>query len=167
MNGKIRQSEILQSPFVKVKVKVTMPGTTNGIPNIREEDKYVLAPSAKKIGTYIRNQLFGSDLVTQTEGLNINWLMPTLGQALEEAVYSREAFIYIHKFDNKVYLECLRKCDIFNIKQKYDKIMEADIVTDYENDSTEYSLERHIVQKDDGNSVITMKAFEKIKGRKD
>ena len=167
MNGKIRQSEILQSPFVKVKVKVTMPGTTNGIPNIREEDKYVLAPSAKKIGTYIRNQLFGSDLVTQTEGLNINWLMPTLGQALEEAVYSREAFIYIHKFDNKVYLECLRKCDIFNIKQKYDKIMEADIVTDYESDSTEYSLERHIVQKDDGNSVITMKAFEKVKGRKD
>ena len=167
MDGKIRQSSILQAPFIKVKVKVTQPGYTNGIPNIKEEEKYVLAPSAKKIGTYIRNQLFGSDLVTQTEGLDINWLMPTLGQALEEAVYDKESFIYIHKFDNKVYLECLRKCDIHNLKQKYDKIYSCDIIQDFETDKNLYSLNRHIEQKEDGTSVITMSAFEKIKGRKD
>ena len=167
MNGKIRQSEILQAPFIKVKVKVTMPGYTNGIPNIEYKEKYVLAPSAKKIGTYIRNQLFGSDLVTQTEGLDINWLMPTLGQALEEAVYDRESFIYIHKFDNKVYLECLRKCDIHNLKQKYDKIMEADIIQDFESKDNIYSLKRNIKQKDDGTSIVKMVAFEKVKGRRD
>ena len=165
MNGKIRQSSILQAPFIKVKVKVTIPGYTNGIPNIKEEEKYVLAPSAKKIGTYIRNQLFGSDIVTQTEGLDINWLMPTLGQALEESVYSKEAFIYIHKFDNKVYLECLRKCDIHNLIQKYDRIYEAEIITDFESEDNEYSLNRHIKQNEDGTSIITYKAYEKIKGR--
>ena len=165
MNGKIRQSSILQAPFIKVKVKVTIPGYTNGIPNIKEEEKYVLAPSAKKIGTYIRNQLFGSDIVTQTEGLDINWLMPTLGQALEESVYSKEAFIYIHKFDNKVYLECLRKCDIHNLVQKYDRIYEAEIITDFESEDNVYSLNRHIKQNEDGTSVITYKAYEKIKGR--
>ena len=165
MNGKIRQSSILQAPFIKVKVKVTIPGYTNGIPNIKEEEKYVLAPSAKKIGTYIRNQLFGSDIVTQTEGLDINWLMPTLGQALEESVYSKEAFIYIHKFDNKVYLECLRKCDIHNLVQKYDRIYEAEIITDFESEDNVYSLNRHIKQNEDGTSIITYKAYEKIKGR--
>ena len=165
MNGKIRQSEILQAPFIKVKVKVTLPGYTNGIPNIKEEERYVVAPSAKKIATYIRNQLFGSDLVTQTEGLDINWLMPTLGKAVEEGVYSGEAFIYIHKFDNKVYLECLRKCDIHNLKQKYDKVMSADIITDFESDDNLYSLERHIEQKDDGTTTITYKAYEKIKNK--
>lgn len=167
MNGKIRQSEILQAPFIKVRVKVTMPGTTNGIPNIKEEDRYVLAPSAKKIGTYIRNQLFGTDLVTQAEGLNINWLMPTLGKALEESVYSGEAFIYIHKFDNKVYLECLRKCDIHNLKQKYDKVISADVITDFEASENIYSLERHIEQNDDGTSTMKIRAFEKSKGRKE
>ena len=165
MNGKIRQSEILQAPFIKVKTKVTIPGYTNGIPNIKEEDRYVLAPSAKKIGTYIRNQLFGTDLVTQTEGLDINWLMPTLGQALEESVYCREAFIYIHKFDGKVYLECLRKTDIHNLKQKYDKVISADIITDFESNDNCYSLERHIEQKDDGTTLMTLKAFERVKGK--
>ena len=163
MNGKLRQSVFLQAPFIKVKVKVTIPGYTNGIPNVKEDEKYVLAPSAKKIGTYIRNQLFGTDLVTQTEGLDINWLMPTLGKALEEAVYNKEAFIYIHKFDNKVYLECLRKNEIHNLVQKYDKVYEADIITDYED--LDYSLKKHIVQKDDGTSVITLQAYEKVKNK--
>lgn len=167
MNGKIRQSSILQAPFIKVNVKVTLPGTTNGIPNIKDEERYVLAPSAKKIGTYIRNQLFGSDLVTQTEGLKINWLMPTLGKALEEAVYNKEAFIYIHKFDNKVYLECLRINEIHNLVQKYDRIYKADIITDFDTKDTLYTLERHLVQKDDGTSVMTLKAFEKVKGRRE
>ena len=98
MEGKLRHFNPLQAPYINVKVKVISPGTTNGKPNIKNEDRYVLAPSAKKIGTYIRNQLFGSDLMTQTEGLDINWLMPTLGEALELSVYERESFIYIHKY---------------------------------------------------------------------
>ena len=166
MNGELRPAELLQAPFIKVIAKVTLPGTTNGIPNIKEEEKYVVAPSAKKIATYIRNQLFGSDLVTQTEGLDINWLMPSLGEALQEAVYSKESFIYIHKFDDKVYLECIRKCNIHNIVQKYDKVYEADLITDYRvGNSVKYSLTRHIVQNDDGTSIVTYKAFEKVKNK--
>lgn len=165
MNGKLRESSILQSPFIKVKVKVTMPGTTNGIPNIKEEDKYVVAPSAKKIATYIRNQLFGSDLMTQTEGLDINWIMPSLGKALEEAVYSKESFIYIHKFDNKVYLECIRKNEIHNLKQKYDKIISCDIIQDFEDKELVLSINRHIEQKEDGTTTITMQPYEKVKNK--
>ena len=161
MESKIRESGFFQTPFIKIKAQVTMPGTTNGIPNIKDEYKYVVAPSAKKIATYIRNQLFGSDLVTQTEGLDVNWLMPTLGKALEEAVYSKESFIYIHKFDNKVYLECLNKCQIHNLVQKYDKIISCDIIQDYDGEEGLYSLERHIELKDDGTSIITMKAYER------
>ena len=161
MESKIREAELLQSPYIRVKAKVTMPGTTNGIPNIKEEDRYVVAPSAKKIATYIRNQLFGSDLVTQTEGLDINWLMPTLGQSLEEAIYDKESFIYIHKFDNKVYLECLHKCQLHNLVQKFDKVISCDIIQDFEGEEAEYSLERHIELKDNGTSVITFKAYER------
>ncbi|MBQ1793663.1 MAG: hypothetical protein II006_03315 [Peptostreptococcaceae bacterium] len=167
MNGKIRESSVLQAPFIKVISKITMPGTTNGIPNIKNEEKYVVAPSAKKIATYIRNQLFGSDLMTQTDGLDINWIMPALGTALENAVYCKESFIYIHKFDNKVYLECLKKNELFNLVQKYDKVISFDIIQDYDTEDTRYSLERHVDQKDDGTSVITMRAFEKTKGRKE
>lgn len=163
MDGKIRQSELLQSPYIRVTAKVTYPGKTNGIPNIREEERYVVAPSAKKIATYIRNQLFGSDLTTQTEGLSINWLMPTLGQALEEAVYDKESFIYIHKFDDKVYLECLHKCDLHNLVQKYDKVISCDIIQDFKGEEADYSLKRHIELKDDGTSVITFTAYQKEK----
>ena len=165
MEGKIRDSYLLQSPFIRVKAKVTMPGTTNGIPNIKEEERFVIAPSAKKIATYIKNQLFGSDLVTQTEGLDINWLMPTLGKALEEAVYDKEAFIYIHKFDNKVYLECLRKCQIHNLVQKYDKVISCDIIQDFDGEEAEYSLKRHIEIKGDGTSVIQLTSY--IRDHKD
>lgn len=165
MEGKIRDSYLLQSPFIRVKAKVTMPGTTNGIPNIKEEERFVIAPSAKKIATYIKNQLFGSDLVTQTEGLDINWLMPTLGKALEEAVYDKEAFIYIHKFDNKVYLECLRKCQIHNLVQKYDKVISCDIIQDFDGEEAEYSLKRHIEIKGNGTSVIQLTSY--IRDHKD
>jgi hypothetical protein len=161
MEGKLRKSMLLQSPYIKIKAKITMPGYTNGIPNIKEEDRYIVAPSAKKIATYIRNQLFGSDLVTQTEGLDINWLMPTLGRALEEAIYDKESFIYIHKFDNKVYLECLKKCDIHNLVQKYDKIISCDIIQDFEYEDFELSLHRHIENKGDGTTVLSFKAFER------
>lgn len=163
MNGRLRPADVFKAPFIQIKAKVTMPGTTNGIPNIKEEEKYVLAPSAKKIGTYIRNQLFGSDLVTQTEGLDINWLMPTLGEALEEAVYDKESFIYIHKFDNKVYLECIPKCMLHNLVQKFDKVLSCDLIQDFDYDDTTYSLERHIEMKDDGTSTIRYQAYEKSK----
>ena len=164
MQGTLRHFNPLQAPYINVKVKVISPGTTNGKPNIKEEDKYVLAPSAKKIGTYIRNQLFGSDLLTQTEGLNINWLMPTLGEALELSVYEGESFIYIHKFENKIYLECIKKCDIHNLVQRYDKIYSCDIIQDFEGKEYDYCLQRHI-EIHEGTSTIIFSAFRK--GKKD
>ena len=166
MNGKIRPSRLLQSPYIQIRAKVTMPGTTNGKPNIREELKYVLPPSVKKIAKYITNQIFGSDLVTQTEGLDINWIMPSLSTALEDAIYDRESFIYIHKFNNKVYLECIKKCDIHDLVQKYDQIVSFKLYEDFEvkdengRDIT-MSLERKVKINDDGTSTIEMKAFEK------
>ena len=162
MLGNLRHFNPLQAPYIKVNVKVVSPGTTNGKPNIKDDEKYVLAPSAKKIGTYIRNQLFGSDLLTQTEGLDINWLMPTLSEALELAVYERESFIYIHKFDNKIYLECIKKCDIHNLVQRYDKIISCDIIQDFEGVEYNYCLKRHIELKN-GNTELTFSAFRKDK----
>ena len=165
MQGRIKPFSPLQAPYIKVKVKITQPGTTNGIPNIKEEDKYVISPSAKKIATYIRNQIFGSDLVTQTEGLDINWLMPTLSESLEKAIYQEESFIYLHKFDNKVYLECLNKCDIHDLVQKYDKVLKATIVQEFETDKENYELHREI-EINNGTSIVKFKAF-RIKDNKD
>lgn len=162
MLGNLRHFNPLEAPYINVKVKVISPGITNGKPNIKEEDRYVLAPSAKKIGTYIRNQLFGSDLLTQTEGLNINWLMPTLSEALELSVYERESFIYIHKFDNKIYLECIKKCDIHNLVQKYDKVISCDIIQDFVGDEYDYSLKRHI-EMENGNTELVFTAFRREK----
>ena len=162
MLGRLRHFNPLQTPYIKINVKVTNPGITNGKPNIIDEEKYVLAPSAKKIGTYIRNQLFGSDLLTQTEGLDINWLMPTLGEALELAVYETESFIYIHKFENKVYLECIKKCDIHNLVQKYDKVYSCDIIQDFEGKEFDYCLKRHI-EMDNGNTELTFTAYKREK----
>ena len=163
MLGNLRYDEnLILAPYIKVDVQVNNPGYTNGVPNIKRESKYVLAPSAKKIGTYIRNQLFGSDLLTQTDGLDINWLTPTLGEALEQAVYDKESFIYIHKFEKKIYLECIRKCYIFNLVQRYDKIYSLDIVQDFENENNYYSLQRHI-EINEGNSLIRLSAFRKDK----
>ena len=164
MLGKLRHFNPLQAPYIKVNVKITNPGITNGKPNIVNEDRYVLAPSAKKIGTYIRNQLFGSDLMTQTEGLDINWLTPTLGEALELSVYEKESFIYIHKFDNKIYLECIKKCDIHNLVQKYDKVFSCDIIQDFEGKEYDYSLKRHI-EMNNGNTELEFTAFRKDKER--
>ena len=164
MLGKLRHFNPLQTPYIKINVKITNPGITNGKPNIVNDERYVLAPSAKKIGTYIRNQLFGSDLLTQTEGLNINWLMPTLGEALELAVYERESFIYIHKFDDKVYLECIKKCDIHNLVQKYDKVYSCDIIQDFEGEEFDYALKRHI-EMEDGKTEIVFTAYKREKQR--
>lgn len=162
MLGNLRQANPFQAPYINVKVKVVSPGSTNGKPNIKEEDRYVLAPSAKKIGTYIKNQLFGSDLLTQTEGLNINWLMPTLGEALELSVYERESFIYIHKYDGKIYLENIKKCDIHNLVQQYDKVISCDIIQDFETELYDYSLTRHIEMKN-GNTTLIFNVMKKDK----
>lgn len=158
MLGELRRSYELQAPYINVDVKVVAPGTTNGVMNIKEDRRFVLAPSAKKIGTYIRNQLFGSDLLTQTEGLNINWLMPTLSEALELSVYEKESFIYIHKFDGKIYLECIKRCDIHNLVQRYDKIISCEIIQDFETSENLYSLHRYI-KLEDGNTIMNIKAF--------
>lgn len=166
MIGKIKQSEIFQAPFIKVKTKVSIPGMTNGKPNIKYEDKWIVAPSGKKIATYIRNQIFGSELLTQTEGLDINWLMPSLSEALEKAIYQTESFIYLHKFNNKVYLECLHRNDIHNIKQVFDQVQEATIIQEFEANDTEYELRRKITIVGDGTSIIEYKAFEKTRDNK-
>ena len=162
MLGNLRQANPFQAPYINVKVKVVSPGSTNGKPNIKDEDRYVLAPSAKKIGTYIRNQLFGSDLLTQTEGLDINWLMPALGEALELSVYERESFIYIHKFDGKIYLENIKKCDIHNLVQQYDKVVSCDIIQDLETELYDYSLTRHIEMRN-GNTTLIFNTLRKDK----
>jgi hypothetical protein len=162
MLGNLRQANPFQAPYINVKVKVVSPGSTNGKPNIKDEDRYVLAPSAKKIGTYIRNQLFGSDLLTQSEGLDINWLMPALGEALELSVYERESFIYIHKFDGKIYLENIKKCDIHNLVQQYDKVVSCDIIQDLETELYDYSLTRHIEMRN-GNTTLIFNTLRKDK----
>ena len=159
MFGTIRPSSPLQTPYINVKVKVVAPGTINGKPNIKYEDRYIVSPSAKKIATYIRNQIFGSDLVTQTEGLNINWLMPTLSEALEKSIYQKESFIYLHKFDNKVYLECLNKCDLHDLVQKFDKVLSATLIQEFETDKERYELRRYITI-DDGTSTIKFEAYQ-------
>ena len=162
MEGKLKHFNPLQAPYIKIDAKVIQPGVTNGQPNIKYEDKYVLAPSAKKIGTYIRNQLFGSDLLTQTDGLNINWLTPTLAEALELAVYEKESFIYIHKFDDKVYLECIKKCDVHDLVQRFDKVYSCTLKHEFETDKANYELDRHIELKD-GNTIMTFTALRRDK----
>lgn len=165
MTGKIKPSEILQAPYIKIKAKITMPGTTNGKPNIKYEDKYIVSPSAKKIATYITNQLFGSELLTETEGLDINWLTPSLIEALEKAIYQTESFIYIHKFHNKVYLECLNKSDIHDLVQTFDEVQEATIKQEFELGEDEYELHRHIIINGDGTSTIEYRAFREDKDK--
>lgn len=159
MTGRIKPSELLQAPFIQIKTKITVPGTTNGKPNIKYEDEYVIAPSGKKIATYIRNQLFGSELITQTKGIEINWLMPTLSESLERAIYQTESFIYLHKFNDKVYLECLNKSDIHNLVQVFDQVKEATIVQEFETKDDEYELHRRILINGDGTSTIEFKAY--------
>ena len=169
MNGTIRPFNVLESPFIKVKTEVCMPGGKNGKPVLVERDKYVVAPSAKKISTYIVNQIFGSELVTQTEGLKINWLMPTLKEALELAIYQEESFIYLHKFDDKVYLECIKKNEIHNLIQKFDKFISGTIIQDIDDipgDDNIYTLRRDI-KIDNGKSYLKFTAFKKTKDSKD
>lgn len=156
---------VLQAPFIKVEATITMPGITNGKNNLVTQNKYVIAPSGKKVATYIVNQIFGSDLVTQTEGLNINWLMPTLKEVLEQCVYQSEAFVYIHKFDNKIYLECIPKQDIHDIVQKFDKVTKATLVQVFEGEEETYELHREI-ELQDSQTFMTFTAYQVDKSNK-
>lgn len=157
--GKIKQAEVFEAPYISVKVKVVAPGKTNGKSNIKYREDYVIAPSGKKIAAYIRNQLFGSELITETENLDINWLMPTLSEALEKAIYQTESFIYLHKYNNKVYLECLNKNDIHDLVQVFDQVKEATIIQEFKNDNDKFELHRHIIITGDGTSIVEFKAF--------
>ena len=101
----IKESMSLGVPYIKVDVEVVHNSRTNGKPVIKKKRDYKIIPSAKKIATYITNQIFGSDIVMQVEDANVNWLMPTLREVLEDCIYSQEGFVYLHKFDDKVYFE--------------------------------------------------------------
>lgn len=153
-----RAYDYLEAPYIRIEATVTQPGITNGKPNIERKSKYIIAPSAKKVSTYIVNQIFGSDLVTQTEGLSINWLMPTLKKSLELAVYEEESFVLINKFDGKIYLECIQKSDIHDLVQKYDKVVSGTIIQVFEGKEDTYELHRHI-KLEDGNTYMEFKAF--------
>ena len=158
----LREFRPLQAPFIKVQAEVVLNGVTNGKNNLkRTETTYKVSPPAKKIATYVCNQIFGSDLVTNIEK-GINWLMPSLREALETCVYCKEAFIYLHKFDNKVYLETIKPNQIFDLKQRFDKVYSCTIIEENEN----LSLHRHI-EMESGKSWLTFKAFEKDKNGKD
>lgn len=159
MKGRIRTTGIWEAPFIQIKAKVSSPGTTNGKPNIDYKEEYVVAPSAKKIATYIRNQIFGSELVSSTEDMEINWLMPTLSEALERAVYQTESFIYLHKYKGKVYLECLNHNDLHDIEQVFDQVNKATIIQEFETEKNKYELHRKITLPGNNTSIIEFKAF--------
>lgn len=148
----IKEYKPLQEPFIKVSVEIVENGITNGKPNIKKESHYEVAPSAKKITTYIVNQLFGTDLVVKDN--DINWLMPTLKEALGEAIYCKESFICLHKFDNKVYLETIRPNQIFDLVQKYDKLFSGTIIQVNGN----YELHRHF-EIDNGTTYLDLTAY--------
>lgn len=158
---------VLQAPYIKIEAEITQAGITNGKTNITQEKQYCIAPSAKKIAQFITNQLFGSELVTQSEGLDIGWLMPSLKEALELAVYQEESFIYLNIFEGKVYLECFKESDIHDIVQEYDKFRSGTIIQEYDSPNPKedktYLLKRKI-KIIDGNSLIIYKAYEKGKG---
>ena len=148
----IREWRPLQAPFIKVTAEIVMNGEVNGKPKIKTEARYEVAPSAKKIATYIVNQLFGTKLITKDN--NVNWLMPSLKDALEQAIYCKESFICLHKFDNRVYLETIRPNQIFDLVQKYDKLYSGTIV-EYFN---EYELHKHF-EIENGKTILQLKAF--------
>lgn len=159
----LKEFNPLEAPFIKINAEVIYNQRINGKkPIVKKETKYKIAPSGKKIATYITNQIFGSDIVLQASEYNINWLMPTLRQALEDCIYCKEAFIYIHKFDNKVYLECIKPNNIFDLKQKYDRVYEATIVECFDETETngENKLELHrMIKMENGKSYINFQAY--------
>ena len=94
----LKEFSPLDAPFIKVEVEVTENAKINGKkPRIKKKNKYKIAPSPKKIANYIVNQIFGSDIILEAQDYNINWLMPTLKEVLENCIYCKESFIYLHK----------------------------------------------------------------------
>lgn len=148
----IREWRPLQAPFIKVTAEIVMNGEVNGKPKIKTESRYEVAPSAKKIATYIVNQLFGTQIITKD--VDVKWLMPTLKEALEQAIYCKESFICLHKFDNRVYLETVRPNQIFDLVQKYDKVYSGTIVEYYD----KYELQKHF-EIENGKTILQLKAF--------
>ena len=148
----IKEFRPLQAPFIKINAEVTINGKINGTPTIEREYTYKVSPSAKKIATYIVNQIFGSDIITRNT--DINWLMPSLRDALEQTIYCKESFICLHKFDNKVYLETLRPNQIFDLVQKYDKLYSGTIVEI----NGKYELHREF-RIGDGKTILNLVAY--------
>lgn len=162
MQGRLKSFSPLRSPYIKVDATVIMNGTTNGRNNIpgRYLQKYIVAPSAKKIAIFVKNQIFGSDLMTQIEGLDIGWLTPTLQESIESAAYQREVFVYIHNINNKIYLQVIGKNCIHDLKQDFDVIRHAVIEQEFDYDEdTDYLLRRDITLEN-GKSYLKFKAFE-------
>ena len=150
----------LTPPFIEIDAYVNQAGITNGKSNVEQiKREYALSPSALKISTYIINQIFGSDIVTQTVGLDVGWLMPTLKEALEQAIYDKESFIYLNYYDDKVYLECIPRCEIFDLEQVYDKVKHCVIKTEYETGETTYRLDK-IIDIDNGKTKMKLEAYE-------
>ena len=148
----IKEFRPLQEPFIKVDVQVIQNARINGKPTIKTEYRYEVSPSAKKIATYIVNQLFGTDLVVKDN--DINWLMPSLKEALTEAIYCKESYICLKKFDDKVYIETLRPNQIFDLVQKYDKLYSGTIVEI----NGKYELHRHF-EIDNGTTYLDLVAY--------
>lgn len=148
----IKEFRPLQEPFIKVVAEVVMNGTKNGRPTTKKEITYKVSPSAKKIATYIVNQLFGTDIVAKD--VDVNWLMPSLKDALEQAIYCKESFICLHKFDGKVYLETIRPNQIFDLVQKYDKLYSGTIIESHGN----YELHRHF-EIENGETILELDAY--------
>jgi hypothetical protein len=155
----LKEFSPLDAPFMKVEVEVTENAKINGKkPKIKKKNKYKIAPSPKKIANYIVNQIFGTDIVLEAEEYNINWLMPTLKEVLENCIYCKEAFIYLHKFDGKVYLECIKPNNIFDLVQKYDKVYSCTLIECEDVGDTKVELHRHI-KIEDGKSYIELQAY--------
>ena len=156
----LKEFNPLDAPFIKVEVEVTENSLINGQkPKIKKIKKYKLAPSPKKVANYIVNQIFGSDIVLQVEDYNVNWLMPSLKEALENSIYCKEAFLYLHKFDGKVYLECIKPNNIFDLVQKFDKVYSCTLVEcNEDSQGTNLELHRHI-KLEDGKSYIELQAY--------
>ena len=151
----LKEFNPLDAPFIKVDVEVTENALINGEkPKKKKIRKYKLAPSPKKIANYIVNQIFGSDIVLQVQDYNVNWLMPSLKEALENSIYCKEAFLYLHKFDGKVYLECIKPNNIFDLVQKFDKVYSCTLVEC--DDGLE--LHRHI-KLIDGKTYMELQAY--------
>ena len=79
-----------------------------------------------------------------------------LSEALEKAIYQTESFIYLHKYNNKVYLECLNKSDIHDLVQVFDQVKEATIVQEFETKDDKYELHRKNSYTGDGTSIINL-----------